>query len=340
MLEHIAQPAPSDTAEEYRAATEATAIFDHSDFAKILVTGPEAPMFLANLSTNDIKNVPLGGGCASYFCDARAKALFQTAIYHLRWQEHPHAFWVETVPGRGDALFKHLDRYLISEAVEFQDVSKEYAQYFLSGPEAERVLISALSETLPELQEFQHLERTFGSNIPVSIRRRDRLGTKGYDLVTAIAHDKSLWQILIAGGAVPAGADTFQTLRIEAGKPIYGTDIDETRFVMEVGGAERAVSYAKGCYLGQEPIVMARDRAGHAPRSFVQIKFPKNIELSTGAKLFLGADEVGTITSFSQSPKWDATVALGYVRWKHREPGTALNVEIGADRIAGEVMKP
>ena len=120
---------------------------------------------------------------------------------------------------------------------------------------------------------------------------------------------------------------------------MFGPDIDDTRFVMEVGQAERAVSYTKGCYLGQEPIVMARDRAGHAPRSFVQMKFPHGSEIAAGAKLFVGADEIGAVTSACNSPRFHATIALGYVRWKHREPGTILEAQTETGRVAGEVMK-
>ena len=140
-------------------------------------------------------------------------------------------------------------------------------------------------------------------------------------------------------GAVPASMETYHTLRIEAGRPYYGIDIDENRFVMEVGGAERAVSYSKGCYLGQEPIVMARDRAGHAPRSFVQLKFPKGSDIPANAKLFLGTDEIGLVTSACQSPRWHATLALGYVRWKHREPGTVVEAETADGRVVGEVLR-
>ena len=339
MLEHIVHPPPADTDEEYRAATTGAALFDHSDFAKILVTGPDAPMFLGNLSTNDIKNIPLGGGCESYFCDPRGKVLFQTWMYHLRLGVHPHVICVETLPGRGEALFKHLDRYLISEAVELNDATTEFAQYFLSGPAAARVLQSALGTALPELVEFQHVESTFGSNSKASIRRHDWLGAPGYDIVCTKANDEAVWQMLTAAGATPASEETWNVLRIEAGRPIFGPDIDENRFVMEVGDAERAVSYTKGCYLGQEPIVMARDRAGHAPRSFVQVKLPEDVVVVPGAKVLAGSDEIGSITSSCVSPKWHSSVALGYVRWKHREPGTVVNVETESGLAAGEVMK-
>jgi tRNA-modifying protein YgfZ len=325
-----------DPACEYAAATTAAAVFDTSRAGKLQLTGPDAPMFLANLSTNDIKALPLGGGCETYFCDHRAKALFVGWVYHLKLHDGRYALWVETTPGRNEALFKHLDRYLISEQVEIEDVTDRFAQLHLAGPTAKAVLEAALSAPIPDLPEFLHLERTFGSEATCSIRRRDPLGVPGYDIVCLPERVEGVRRMLVAAGATPAGPETYEALRIEAGTPVYGIDFDDTRFVMEVGKVERAVSYAKGCYLGQEPIVMARDRAGHAPRSFVALKVPGDPP-PAGTKVLLGTEEVGAVTSATHSPRLGASVALGYVRWKHREVGTALTV---GDRPAEVIAVP
>jgi folate-binding protein YgfZ len=315
-----------DPAREYAAATTSAAVFDTSHATKLQLTGPDAPSFVSNLSTNDIKNLPLGGGCETYFCDHRAKALFQAWVYHVRLHDGRHALWLETTPGRNEALFKHLDRYLISEQVEIEDVTGRFAQVHVAGPTAKAVLETALSAPLPDLTEFQHLERTFGTNVTCSIRRHDPLGVSGYDVVCLNEHAEGVWRMLAAAGAAPAGLNTYETLRIEAGTPVYGADIDESRFVMEIGNVERAVSYSKGCYLGQEPIVMSRDRgAGHAPRAFVAMKLPGDPP-APGTKVMSGEEEVGVTTSSTRSLRLGASVALGYVRWKHREVGTQFAV--------------
>src|ERR1700722_16007763 len=106
---------------DYRAAISEAALFDTSSTGKLLLTGSDAPMFLGNLSTNDTKNLPLGGGCEAYFCDSRAKVQFQTWMYHVRFSDGRHLMWVETNAGRNSALVKYLDRYLISEQVEIAD---------------------------------------------------------------------------------------------------------------------------------------------------------------------------------------------------------------------------
>lgn len=323
---------------EYQAALTGAALFDTSAAAKLVLTGPDAPMFLGNLSTNDTKSLPLGGGCEAYFCDPRAKVKFQTWIYHIRLSDARHAMWVETTAGRNTELVQHLDRHLISEQVEIADRTADFAQFHLAGPNAARVLGAALGEAVPELPEFAHMERTFGRDATVSVRRRDQLGRPGFDLVCRPDVADGVKRMLVAAGAVPAGADTFETLRIEAGTPLFGPDIDDNRFVMEVGFAPRAVSYSKGCYLGQEPIVMARDRAGHVNRAFLGLKVLDGGPLPAKTKIFRDGQEVGLVTSSCDSPRLGAPVALAYLKWKHQEPGTRMEAETPTGKQAVEVL--
>jgi len=322
----------SDPVTEYDAAFSGAVLIDYSHASKLRLTGNDAPMFLGNLSTNDIKSLPLGGGCPTYFCDSRGKTLFQAWVYHIQLADKSHALWLETNPGRNAALAQYLDKYRISEDVEIEDVTAAFAQFHLAGPKAVSVLEAALADRIPPLAEFQHMERTIGNAATCNIRRRDPLGIPGFDIVCSMEVAEGVCRMLIAHGAEPASLQLYRTLRIEAGTPLYGEDIDENRFVMEIGDAARAVSFAKGCFLGQEPIVMSRDRAGHAPRSFVGLQGKLKEPLPAGAKLFLGNEEVGVVTSSTYSRRASSAISLGYVRWKHREPGTVLEVEIVTGR--------
>ncbi|MDB5311661.1 MAG: gcvT 1 [Gemmataceae bacterium] len=323
---------------EYQAVLTGAGLFDYSHAAKVELGGLDAPMFLGNLSTNDVKNLPLGGGCEAYFCDARGKVQFQTWIYHLKLGDGRHAMWVETTPRRATELVKYLDRYLISERVEIADRTADFAQLRLAGPTAKTVLEKALGDQLPDLPEFGHMERTFGANATCAIRRHDPLGLPGFDLICRNDRAEGVWRMLTAAGAVPAGLVTHEVLRVEAGTPVFGPDIDENRFVMEVGNAPRAVSYSKGCFLGQEPIVMARDRAGHVNRAFLGLKVLEGGPLPAGAKVFRDGQEVGLITSSTQSPRLGVPVALAYLRWKHQDVGTRMEAETPVGRQPVEVL--
>jgi tRNA-modifying protein YgfZ len=281
--------------------------------------------------------LPIGGGCEAYFCDSRAKVLVHAFIYHVLTAGR-HGFWLDTEPDFNEKLLQHLDKHLISEAVELVDQTEHFAQIHLAGPQAKKVLEAALGMALPELVEFQHMERTFGPNAACHIRRHDPLGLPGYDLICRNEWAEGIWRMLQSAGAKPAGEAAFETLRIEAGTPIYGIDIDANRFVMEVARALRAVSYSKGCYLGQEPIVMARDRAGFVNRAFLGVKVLEGGPLPAGTKLFRDSAEVGLITSSIHSPRLNAPLALGYIRRGNQEPGLQLQAETPEGKRTVEVL--
>jgi tRNA-modifying protein YgfZ len=326
-----------DPDREYREALSTAAIFDRSPTGKIEVSGKDAPSVLHSLCTNDINGLPLGGGCEAYFCDHRAKVLAHAIVYHVLTGGR-HAFWLDVTPGFNDKVLRHLDRHLISEAVELADDTGRFAQIHLAGPKAKSVLEAAIGQPVPDLAEFQHMERTLGPAATCNIRRHDPLGVPGYDIVCLNERAGTVWRLLRASGASPAGQSAWETLRIEAGTPVYGIDIGEDRFVMEVARAPRAVSYSKGCYLGQEPIVMARDRAGFVNRAFLGVKVLEGGPLPAGTKIFHDAAEVGLITSSTQSPRLGAPLALAYIRRGHQEPGQRLNADAPDGRRPVEVL--
>jgi folate-binding protein YgfZ len=322
-----------DFAMEYQAALSAAAVFDTSSAAKVELTGTDAPKFFHNLCTNDVESLPLGGGCEAYLCDRLAKVQFAVWVYHVRTGDR-HGLWVETTPGRNAELVKHLDRYLISEAVEIADVTDRFAQMLVAGPKAAEVLAVATGGSVPPLDEFQHMERTIGP-AACSVRRRDPLGVPGFEVVCPADAAGKVWGALTKAGAVPAGSTAYETLRVEAGTPVYGPDIDASRFVMELPRALRAVSYKKGCFLGQEPIVMSRDRAGFVNRAFLGMKVLGGGPISHGTKLTFGGQEIGVATSSVDSPRLGCPVAIGYVRRGHQEKGTVLTAGSQSVEVLG-----
>lgn len=322
---------------EYDAALKTAAVFDVSHRGKVEVSGKDAPSFLHHLGTNDILNMPLGGGCEAFFCTAKAKVVAHALVYHVLLPEDRHAFWLDVAPGQAEVLIKHLDRFIIAEQVELVDRTIGFAQLHLAGPRAAAVLARALADVLPPLEPLQHMERTFGANVTAHIRRNDPLGVPGFDIVCASSLASGLWRMLTSAEAKPAGLDAFELLRVEAGTPVYGKDIDENRFAFDVGRTQQAISYNKGCYLGQEPIVMARDRAGHAPRTLLGVKLAGNELVPAGSKLYRGSEEVGFTCTSIRSPRLGAPIALAYVRFGHQTPGTAVEVDTPAGRVTAEV---
>ncbi len=325
-----------DALAEYRQTCAGASVFDVSHRGKVELAGPEAGIFLHNLSTNDITGMPVGAGCEAYLCTAQARVVAPILVYHLLLQGQRGGFWLDVAPGLADKVIKHLDHFLISEAVDFADRTREYAQLHLAGPQARQALQKALGQDVPELQELQHMERTFGASATAHIRRHDSLGLPGYDIVCLGKRAGEVWQALVQAGSKPAGLDAFEILRIEAGTPVFGMDIDENRLVFDIGRYPQAICFTKGCFLGQEPIVMARDR-GHPNRKLMGLKIASKEPAPAGARLLREDKEVGQTTSSVFSPRLGQAIALAYLRRGHQDAGTAVEIETGDTSLAAEV---
>ncbi|MBY0522151.1 MAG: aminomethyltransferase family protein [Gemmataceae bacterium] len=313
-----------DWVTEHHRTHHSAGLFDLSHHGKIQLSGPEAVSFLHNLCTNDVKNLAAGTGCEAFLTNAKARIIAHVFIDHVERPEG-NVLWLDAGPFLGEKVFKHLDRHLISEQVELADRTRDFAQLHLAGSKAKDMLDKALGEPLPELAPLKHVFRKFADGEPSQVRRHDPLGLPGFDIVCPAAQAASVWQKLTDAGAQPAGREAYHLLRIEGGTPIYGIDMDEERFVVEVNRIPQAICYTKGCYLGQEPIVMARDR-GHVNRKLVGLKVAGAMPIAAGSKVWRNGLEVGQVTSAAFSPDL-GSLGLAYVRRGNDEPGTTLEIQ-------------
>lgn len=314
-----------DPAGEYEATRTTAALFDRSSRGKLTATGTDAAVFLHNLSTNDVKALPPGHGCEAFFCTATAKVVAHGTL----WREPPEGkrerVWLDLPAGLAEKTYQHLDRYLISEDVTLADHTAALAQLHLAGPQA----LSMLAAVGLDVGAWQ--PHTFRTIDGWTVRMVDPLGVPGCDLLGPPGEAPALWQRLVAAGARPAGLVAWEAARLEAGTPEYGKEIFDTTFAPEVGRTA-AISYQKGCYLGQEPIVMARDR-GMVQRGLVGLLAGAD-PLPVGTLLYFAGKEVGRILSSVHSPRLGQAIALAAVR----RAQTAADTELEAD-VAG-VRRP
>jgi folate-binding protein YgfZ len=327
-VEHAGMLVPQhygDEADEYRAALEGAVVFDLSDRGKVEVRGPDARMFLHNLCTQDVKQLPAGAGCEAFLTTNKARVVAHVWISHLAGEE-PSRLLLDAVAGQGEKIRQHLDHYLISEQVELADRTAELALIRLCGPAAAERLAAVAGAAGTGLAPLHHRRVDWPEAGACHLRAQNLLGLAGFDIIVSVAGADAVWQALRAAGARPAGRLTHDVLRIEAGLPEYGPDIDDERLAMEVGRTAQAISYAKGCYLGQETIVMARDR-GQVNRQLAGVTLPSGSFLAPGTKLFQGADEVGHVTSAVFSPRLGRVAGLAYLRRAAQAPGTELLAE-------------
>ena len=322
-----------DPADEYAQARTGAVLVDESHRGKIEVRGPDAARFLHNLTTNDIINLAPGCGCEGFLTTAKAKVI----AYVLIFRQDAAAFWLDSAPGSAERVIQHLDRYLISEQVEFTDHLGAFAQLHFAGPEAPRLLGQMLGSVSAPAEQLQHATATIGEAVESHIRRHDALGLPGFDLVCPADRAPDVWRRLTEAGVRPIGREACETLRVEAGLPREGTDIDENTFAPEVGRIAQTICYTKGCYLGQESIVMARDR-GQVNRTLVGVKLSGG-PVPLGSRLFIQGKEVGRVTSSVVSPRLGTGLGLALVRRGHQTPGTIVEVEVAGARAPAEVVR-
>lgn len=285
-------------------------LVDRSARTKIELTGPHAAPFLHNLCSNEIKALAVGDGCEVFFADRTARYVSFGHVYHLILGDGRHAFWLDLPVGTGSKMIQHLDKHLVSEQVSFADRTMEFCQFHLCGSTAAKVLSQAIHEEVPNLANHQHMVRSIEERIPCNIRRNDHLGHPGFDILVLHGRSRAVWDRLVMAGANPVGETGYQGLRIKAGYPEEPSDLNETVRVMEVDRPSTAISDKKGCYLGQEPIVMARDR-GQLNRKLRRVALV-GAGITVGPLLVEGK-EIGRLTSLSWSREGEA-LGLAYLR--------------------------
>lgn len=313
----------SVAASDYRAVRETAVAFDLSARGLVEVGGADAASFLHNLSTNEIKKLAAGRGCEVFFTTHTARVVGHGFVHRLQ-PETPPRLWVDVDPGTGPKIAQHLDRYLVSEQVEI--AAQPGGLLHVAGPGAAAVVSAAMGAEVAALEPLQSV-----ATGPWLVVRHDRLNLPGFDL---FGPRESLAQLQL--GCQAGTAELFDLLRIEAGYPVDGIDLDAERFVVETGRISQAICYTKGCYLGQEPIVMARDR-GQANRKLMGLRIEGEGTVPAGARVLVAGAEVGVATSSAVSPRLGA-IALAYLKRGHLTPDTAVEIEGRAARVAALPM--
>lgn len=298
----------TNSGDEYRVACEAAALFDRSDRGLLGVMGDERQNWLHNLVTNQVRNLAPRTGNYAFATDVRGRLLFDLNILCL-----PHALWLDIDNRqRADAL-AHLEKYLISEPVELGDITKSYARLGVAGPLAAGIadrLGRGNFAAMPALASHP-----LQADEHAQLVRHDFAGLPGFELIVPAQDAAGWWERLARDlGAVPAGLTALDALRIEAGIPWSGRDLDEQVIPPETGQIERGISYNKGCYLGQEIIERMRSHGSRA-RRLVKVRLDTSAAAATAPQaLEVGGKEAGRLTSVVQHPIRDEAVGLAYVK--------------------------
>ena len=324
-----------DPADEYRLATTGPGVVDRSYRALLQVTGKDRASWLHNLTTNHIQTLSVGDGNYAFATNVQGRILFDLNVF-VREQ----CLWVDLDAGFTATARAHFDKYKIIEDVEVTDISVEVLRLGLIGARGADVVAShgaPHARTLPALGSA--VISVCGVEIPVV--RNDFCGVRGYDLFVPASSAVDVWRCLTESArdaaAFPVGDHAVQVRRIEAGIPWPGREITEDYLPAETGQSERAVSFNKGCYLGQEVVERMRSRNVVA-RRLVGVRIEGDRLPHAGAVFSHDGRTVGTLTSACKSPACGSVLALGYVKTAASATGTRLTVSWEQESAGAEVV--
>ncbi|HLI85491.1 MAG TPA: hypothetical protein VKV17_16370 [Bryobacteraceae bacterium] len=306
----------------YEALRHGTALVDLSTRSRFRVTGRDRARLLHNVTTNDIKKLTPGDGCYAFLLTPQGRIQADLTLFCF-----PDYFLIDTEPELRETLPRLILKYKVADQVEVEDITGETCSIGVEGPGAAQALAANAIPTPAKPYAHQPWGECTVANISVT-------GQPGFRIFGSRSFDPPS----LGPRVVPATADDVRRVRIENGRPRFGEDLRENSLPQETQQMH-AVSFQKGCYIGQE--IVERIRAqGHVNKKLVRLVIETSTVPPPGTKLTAEGKEVGEIVSAVSSPP-SQVAAIAYLRVPHTEPGTVLDANgIPARVESAESGKP
>lgn len=301
---------------ERRAAVEGAILHARPDLTAFAVTGRDRLSWLNGLVTQDIGKLAAGHGAYALSVGKTGKILAELWILATR-----DSVLVVLARDRAEMIRAHFDKHLVMEDVELGEPLAERGVVFAHGPRAADLVARA---------------RSSGADAAMI----DWTGRRDAAVLIAGGPADALIEASIDDGVARVGDDAWEEIRVAWGVPRFGVDFDEQTLPQEAALEKLAVSFNKGCYLGQETVFMLEKR-GHARRRLCRIAVEGDGPIAPGASISGSGDaDVGAVTSVASSPDTEGSIALGYVKYKLATAGTALSIEGRPARVIGSAAEP
>lgn len=316
-----------DSLQEYHAALNRAALMDTSAAGRIWMYDRDRAALLHRLSTNDIEALAPGQGTQTVLTNHNGRIIDLLSIHAL-----PEQLLVVTSPQQRNAVFNLLRKNIFfNDKVKLENASATTGQFALYGPESGALLDKLTGMAVTGLPLHSVTAARIGA-ASLWIARIKPLGGAGFALYIPTEDLAAAWTTLVAAGTQPLGQAAYDLLRVEAGYGTYGRELSLEYIPLETGLWD-AVSFTKGCYVGQEIIARMESR-NRIVKHLCGLKLTALVEAPR--KLEVAGKEAGDLTSAIQSPRF-GTIGLAYVRSAHAEPGTTVG--IAESDATGEVVR-
>ena len=321
---------------EFGSLCDGAAVTDAGRRTVIELTGSDNAKYLHNFCTNDIKALGNGEGCEAFLTNVKGRILANIFVQRIG-----DSLLFDCDEGMSESLMLHLDRFLITEDVELHDRTQDLHCLGVIPGDADSILGTELLRADTDSGARQCWNRqaaTGNANVILSLRRCGQ-----QTLAMLLVPETNIGEVmaaLIGEGFRPAGQLAAEKFRISNGLPHYGCDITAEHLAQEAGRTDSAISFQKGCYLGQEPIARL-DALGHVNRILRTVRFSEAVSLKTGMELFAAGSEspVGKLSSCSRIAGDQSPVAMGMLKAKFAAVGHELHLKDAHDRaVKGTVI--
>ena len=324
---------------EYQALRETACVLDFSFRGRICLLGNDRLRFLHGQITNDVKRLGPGEGCYAAITTAKGKMESDLNVFNL-----PEELLLDFEPGLTEKISERLAKFIVADDVQIADAAPHYGLLTVQGPKAMEVAGAtglAANELSGNRTIIKISDATLGE---IYLANQPRLLSGGFDVFVpnqslgAVA-DKLVAAAKNLGGRM-CGWTAFETVRIESGIPRFGADMDANNLPMECGIEASAMSFNKGCYIGQE-VLNRVHTIGHVTKELRGLRLSDDLKTlpRRGDKLFRDGKEIGYLTSAVNSPALNATLALGYVRREASQIGAKLTVRTAEGESSAQIVE-
>ena len=319
---------------DYRALRRGVGLVDYSTQALLECRGADRADFLQRLLTNDIASLAPGTGCRAALLTPAAKVLADLLVL-----AEAETHWLLCDLPQAEVLAGTLERYRFAERVTLTFHERRLAVLALEGPRTLE-LVAAVSGSAPALGRTGDHAMAAVEGIPVRLIRRSLAGGIGVWGVLDAERLEELWAFLRRQERPwdlrPVGWEALNAARLEAGEPWFGVDLDDTTLLSETGLEMALASQTKGCYVGQE-IVARMQTYGSASKRLMGLALEGNTAAEPGDRIVKDGADAGWVTSAARSSALGRPIAMGYVKRGTYEPGTAVEILRGPDRLRATV---
>ncbi len=309
--------------DDYRLIREGAALAEPMRRGLLAVSGADRASYLQGLLTNDIQVLAAGAGCYAAWLTPQGR---MTTDMHVL--EAGDMILLDVPLETSASVLERLDQLIFSEDVTLGDLSGEIAHVGLHGPLAPGVIERTLTgaDGLTDWPQYRNIRAAWGS-APVVVARMDQLGVPGFVLYAGRDVEEELRRALEEQGGRAVGPEAVAAARVEAGYPLFGADLTDDIIPLEAGIEGRAISFDKGCYVGQEVVIRVLHRGhGRVARKLVGIVFEGQEAVPVATPINVGGREVGFVTSSAVSPA-RGSIALGYVHRDFLDAGSPVEAE-------------